>query len=396
MFQQKTLYAAFLLINCIFHSPSQAWDGTPPQGEARELNLEFSLDGQPNANVWQSGRIGVDDDTAIALEIVTDFTNLAGAYIFIFDRLGTLVERVSIDKIDSASVWTGYVEGGQILLEVVGKNPLPAQVIKIPQLRVPRAGRSDQVVDGIADFRSPEAESLSGVTDVMRKSVARLIVGQNEYPLNRKTPTKTPDWCSGFLVAPKLLMTASHCLKLVSESCKQAIALFGYSLDQAEPVSAHRCVRVIYHNRYIDTAILELDSAPTDASIASLAFRAVTTNEVLRVIQHPHGSVRLASADGACTVGVASIRSWPSHEDLDYSLLEGIGFSHRCDTVNGSSGSPIFALDGSVVGIHQGGDDVVNTGLKMSAILSCLSIDKNNNSVILKQQDRAICRNSLD
>ncbi|MGO7334231.1 trypsin-like serine peptidase [Rhizobium leguminosarum] len=396
VFRQMILLVYLTALTSIgYSSLALGWGIHPPEGVVNEINTSFQVDDVPGANLWRSGpQVVLNSSDAISLEIGGEFGSFGDAELFVFDHLNNLVDVIKLSNVANNSLWTEYVDGGTISLEIKSSTALPQTSISILRYAVRSAGTHDQVVDGIPDFQSPDtSDQISGITDTMKESTARLIVGQNSFPLEKNLPSKTPDWCTGFMVGPKLLMTASHCIKSKSASCPQIVALFGYGLNVSEKITAYRCSKISYYNAYIDTAIVELDGTPADIAIASLAFRPVVFGEALKVVQHPYGAVRLVSADGACKVMNINAAARPSHGGLDHALLDGVAFTHGCDTVNGSSGSPIFAIDGLVVGIHQGGDRAENTGLKIEVVLSCIKIQSNN--VIILRPDSQICKNEI-
>ncbi len=163
--------------------------------------------------------------------------------------------------------------------------------------------------------------------------------------------------CSGFLVGPKLLVTAGHCIENVSE-CASNKWVFDYKVENGGTVnitvptsSVYGCSRIVSRSLQggngDDYALVELDREVTDR--APLKFRktgrvAVGTNLV--VIGHPTG-LPTKIADGAVVRSVTSIF-----------------FRANLDTYGGNSGSAVFdARTGVVEGILvRGENDYVNNG----------------------------------
>ena len=68
----------------------------------------------------------------------------------------------------------------------------------------------------------------------------------------------------------------------------------------------------------------------------------VQRGDKLYVIQHPAGEAKQIS-DLDCTVKDVPVNGYAPRLD----------FSHTCDTLGGSSGSPVFNEAGEVVGLHH-------------------------------------------
>ncbi|RWE85118.1 serine protease [Mesorhizobium sp.] len=397
-----TVQAASLsLILSFFTWPtcSMAWEFAAPRGAKIDVAKKFAVEISPDSMVWRSGKIELGQAGQVSIELKADFSALGGGVLRVFDNQKNLVDEVQVSTLEGTNIWTEYFDAPNAYVEIVSSVAISNQNIEVAQVALRgSAGTSDQVVDGSPNFVSPDLgnEEQVMVSKEMKRSVARLIVGQNILPFALKLPSKVPDWCTGFLVSNNLLMTVSHCVKSLTDSCDQIAALFGYGLDATEKLDVRRCVKIVYINRYIDTAVIQLSESQLQPAIVSFGFRPPVKSEALRIIQHPHGSVRLVSADSGCKVTSTVSAARPSQADMDYSLLDGVAFSHSCDTSNGSSGSPVFALDGgSVIGIHQSGDNAVNTAIRIDSVLQCIEIDQQNNSVIVINGDKEVCANGI-
>lgn len=144
--------------------------------------------------------------------------------------------------------------------------------------------------------------------------------------------------CSGFLVAPNILVTAGHCIKSESD-CKSYKWVFDYKVDHADqgtvnvPTSSvYSCKKII--GRKLDNfskddyAVIELDRKATDRN--PLKFRRsgkISKGTALVVIGHPTG-MPTKIADGA------NVRS-----------LQSKFFVANLDTYGGNSGSAVFNVE---------------------------------------------------
>jgi V8-like Glu-specific endopeptidase len=161
----------------------------------------------------------------------------------------------------------------------------------------------------------------------------------------------TAAMCSGFLVAPNLLVTAGHCIKSAAE-CASYKWVFDYKVETADqrnvivPTSSVvACKRVIHtvldRISQDDYALIELETSVTDR--APLAIRktgSIAVGDEVLVIGHPTG-LPTKITDGA------KVRS-----------LRNKFFVANLDTYGGNSGSAVFnATTGLVEGILVRGEN---------------------------------------
>lgn len=154
--------------------------------------------------------------------------------------------------------------------------------------------------------------------------------------------------CTGFLVAPDLIMTAGHCV-LTGDDCRNAAWVFDYvvdSEDQSEirsvPQNVYSCkerVRFSYANR-LDYAVIRLD-------------RPVEGRQALTLQEKPpvHKGMELTAITA------------PQGLPLKYSrgvVIDDAGenfFATNVDVMRGSSGGPIFNAETmEVVGLVAQGE----------------------------------------
>lgn len=141
--------------------------------------------------------------------------------------------------------------------------------------------------------------------------------------------------CSGFLVAPNVLVTAGHCIKSQAD-CASYKWVFDYKVDHADQgavnvpkTSVVSCKKIISRSldqiSKDDYAVIELDRKVEDRR--PLAFRKtgkITKGTAIAVIGHPTG-LPTKIADGA------KVRS-----------LSSKFFVANLDTYGGNSGSAVF------------------------------------------------------
>lgn len=157
--------------------------------------------------------------------------------------------------------------------------------------------------------------------------------------------------CSGFLVAPDVLVTAGHCIK-TQYDCSSNKWVFDYKVDHSEQgtinvasSSVYSCKKIIARSldqtSKDDWAVIQLDREVKDRK--PLSFRRsgkIRKGTSIAVIGHPTG-LPTKIADGA------KVRS-----------LAGKFFVANLDTYGGNSGSAVFNVStGEVEGILVRGEN---------------------------------------
>lgn len=158
----------------------------------------------------------------------------------------------------------------------------------------------------------------------------------------------TVSMCSGFLVGPKTLVTAGHCIKNAND-CKNFRWVFDYgvtSKDQLKvtvtPKSVFSCKKVLSQkfDDNEDYAVIELDRATDRKPLAFRKSGTVSPGAALLVIGNPSG-LPTKLADGA------SVRHLDTH-----------WFTANLDTFAGNSGSAVINTEtNEVEGILVRGED---------------------------------------
>ena len=196
-------------------------------------------------------------------------------------------------------------------------------------------------------------ERITNTTAPVRsagRSVARLIIQRDGDDL--------PVTCTGFLVGTEILITNRHCIRSGSEA-RNTDVQFDFDDDNAEPVQVG-VKELLLTSCDLDFVLLRLDQsfACTTAACNTTFERrplALARNPNLTsgqtklvAIQHPDGEAKQVSVTGCIADQLGLMGSSSTLTD----------FAHKCDTKNGSSGTPVQLINdagkvGAVVGLHH-------------------------------------------
>jgi Trypsin-like peptidase domain len=176
-------------------------------------------------------------------------------------------------------------------------------------------------------------------------------------------------FCTGFLLGEGLLMTNEHCVRTPEEAASLLVD-FRYDAPTARP-EVVRGATLLRTSAGLDYTLLRL-SKPVETAFGRLHLETAAPardRQELLIIQHPGGEPKQVSLEGCLVAGLQ--REGASSEKTD--------FGHECDTLGGSSGSPVLdRATGRVVGLHhfgfrEGLDEPVNQAIEVARILEDLS-----------------------
>lgn len=167
--------------------------------------------------------------------------------------------------------------------------------------------------------------------------------------------------CTGFLVAPDIIMTAGHCMVNTGESrnetdtyCKAYSWLFDYdeslNPERVDAKNHYACKRVIYAVKdekapFRDYALVQLDRPVKGRTPFKLNSAPVKKDETFTMIGYPFGLPAKLSRPAKILVNN------PERES----------FLTNLDAFQGNSGSPVFNAKNEIAGILVGGTPSMNT-----------------------------------
>jgi V8-like Glu-specific endopeptidase len=245
------------------------------------------------------------------------------------------------------SAWSVMIPGNTVVVELAAESAPTGLAIVIDQYSHPVEPTARQAIYG--------KNYLLGITgttsDIQRvgQAVARL----------RISTDRGEALCTGFLVSSDLIVTNYHCVQTNTEAANTQVD-FGFD-TKGEPLHTFRMekLEVTNSDTAFDYVVARVSGKPgqTFQPLVLTSTKRVSFNGIsnkLVVIGHPKGGPKQVSIRN-CNEVSDSIAGIDPGTKSD--------FSHMCNTLGGSSGSPVFSLDTKeLVGLHHLGDAVGKTG----------------------------------
>ena len=169
--------------------------------------------------------------------------------------------------------------------------------------------------------------------------------------------------CTASIISARHIITNAHCFPEGRGTVKQASLLMDFYSEDKETTAKRFEVKVVpvERNVELDFAIAEVSGNPS-ATFGRIALepRDPEPGESLLIIHHPMGMPKHMTRGGCRAHAPVSV--------------QGTDIRHRCDTLPGSSGSPILSEgSGRMLGLHYGGSpnpgpNTWNFGKRLSEI----------------------------
>jgi len=237
------------------------------------------------------------------------------------------------------SVWTGPMIGMNARINVIYSEKSAPDTLTFQISRY----TSDIEDPLLSIYEEDRREHTVAVTsDIPALITPAKAVGHIDFSTGREYKS-----CTGFMISDDLMMTNAHCINS-TERCRSAVVTFGYRLNMDftwARRSQYRCVTLVGPaNNALDMAIIRLTGDPGRTEVWGKLTPALSSAGPLFMIQHPERQPQQISRE-ACDIAT------PSAVGNDPTLQT--DFGHTCDTLGGSSGSPLVNAAGAVVGLHH-------------------------------------------
>lgn len=227
----------------------------------------------------------------------------------------------------AADFWSDETSGGVAKVEVYSTEAGSALRLSIDKIAVSTPVTRPESVTP-PDGRAPITTQSQRVRELGR-AVARLrFIGDDDEGY----------YCSAVLVAPDLLITSYHCPQSDGE---RRSTLVDFDFDSANEVpKTLRMKSLVIGDSRLDFAIYRLSAALPERPSLRPDERSVVDGQALILIQHPAGEPK--------QVSLLDCRVSGAHAEAS------TDFGHLCDTLGGSSGSPVLdEQTGLLLGLHH-------------------------------------------
>lgn len=288
----------------------------------------------------------------------------------------TSPSRVDIRSITNREVvWSGSIADGSVITGPLYPDRVSVESQKGSTVRV---CVSSVLLSGTVPNRDSQVGDSFHAADVLSTSIPSVL---SNYPsvvlihfFGIRAGKKGVWPCTGFFVAPTLVMTAWHCVR-GSDGSNRGQAYVGYDRPTASLPSSIAVKSVVSELPDLDVAILGVELPPSSPApkVARLDTNSPVVGSEVLVIHHYRGDHKVYSYDSDSTVRDVRVRGSRQNSLTD--------FTHGSDTDPISSGSPVVSVEtGLVVGLHhygtiEGGQFEYNRAVMSSVILQAIPDD---------------------
>ncbi|MCG8512399.1 MAG: serine protease [Rhodospirillales bacterium] len=235
-----------------------------------------------------------------------------------------------------------------------GDLAYPADYFGRVDLPLPQAfTHLKRLIGDTANFEPIESFSPRNRYRIMAGPIGRLDI------LKEKDGKQGVGLCTGWVISAEYIMTNHHCIPGKSGKVLKAALLMNY-MKEGETDSTERFpvdIQPVETSRDLDYSIVRVQGNPgAKYGVIPMQARDADPDEELFIIQHPAGKPKRLTRRN-CRADDKTERP----EEL----------RHFCDTLGGSSGSPIFSdNDMALVGLHFAGiEKEINFAKRMTVII---------------------------
>jgi V8-like Glu-specific endopeptidase len=304
---------------------------------------------RPQINDPASARRSIDGlPTAITFRVLMKIegrTPATGFAVKLKDKSDNPVAEYGATDFLKGELWSAPVPGATATVEVEWPGEIPAGLSLAILAGVSQQKPGDPMLSIIGDFDLETMESLRNEKPEIFK--AGLAVAKLSFIRNNKSYV-----CTGFMIDDERMLTNEHCID-TQAVCDTAVAIFDFHSDASITADVlrdrtTRCAEFLTEDKVLDVALIRLRDSPGSRwGKLKLSGSATSTKELAVIIQHPNGEIKQISRKDCF---VAKYPADGRDKDTD--------FGHRCDTMGGSSGSPVLDRKNlEVIGLHHFGVD---------------------------------------
>ena len=316
---------------------------------AREHSL-FPL--QPGLGVVYVQSVGEPNVRSFRVHFTVRQTADPAWTVRIRDRQGQIVWVYAPTGPDDRDFWSDDIPGDAATIQILASTPgLPLE-LAVDKLLIPVVTTVPQGTTSPRNDLAPIANQSPQIVGWGRAVALLRITGDDGegYP------------CTGFLITADLMLTNHHCIHTSTEM-QSAFIDFDYDRDGATETGL-KFAELLLPNAELDYTLLRLRARTTRTPL-KLRGGTLEDEHDLLIIQHAAGTPKRVSIQD-CEVRGPSVQGASARRT---------DFGHWCDTLGGSSGSPIQDIvSGDVVGLHhfgfrEGERGVTNRGVHIGLIL---------------------------